>query len=112
MTASSDETRRTGEADGERAATGAQALPMTHEMLKVPFPERAGAALKDTFLQEALGIATTKFIGLRTEAFAGFPEGDALRDRARAIKEATLLKLDAYLGQLADSVERLGGHRG
>jgi len=74
------------------------------------FPERAGAALRDAHLQEALTIATTKFIELRREAFAGFPDGDRLRDRARGIKEATLQKLDVYLGQLADNVERLGGH--
>jgi L-lactate dehydrogenase complex protein LldF len=77
--------------------------------LKVPFPERAGAALKDAFLQQALTIATTKFIELRRESFEGFPQGEALRDRARAIKEATLQRLDFYLGQLADSIERLGG---
>src|SRR6266540_1018446 len=57
----------------------------------------AGAALKDTFLQEALKIATTKFIDLRKESFAGFPQGEALRDRARAIKEATLQHLDVHL---------------
>jgi L-lactate dehydrogenase complex protein LldF len=78
--------------------------------LATPFSERAGKALRDTFLQEALGIATTKFIGLRREAFEGFPQGDALRDQARAIKEATLQRLDVHLGQLADNIERLGGH--
>jgi L-lactate dehydrogenase complex protein LldF len=77
--------------------------------LRTPFPERAGAALKDAFLQEALTIATTKFIDLRRESFAGFPQGEALRDRARAIKEATLQRLDAHLERLADNVERLGG---
>jgi L-lactate dehydrogenase complex protein LldF len=75
----------------------------------VNFRERATGALHDRFLQEALTIATTKFIGLRREAFDGFPEGEALRDRARAIKEATLQRLDHYLEQLADNVERLGG---
>jgi len=82
---------------------------MSDEALKVSFTKRAGAALKDAFLQEALTIATTKFIELRRESFAGFPQGEALRDRARGIKEATLQRLDFYLGQLADSVERLGG---
>ncbi|MEK7364424.1 MAG: LutB/LldF family L-lactate oxidation iron-sulfur protein [candidate division NC10 bacterium] len=74
------------------------------------FGERAAVALKDAFLQEALTIATTKFIGLRKDSFAGFPQGEGLRDQARAIKEATLQKLDYYLEQLADNVERLGGH--
>jgi L-lactate dehydrogenase complex protein LldF len=77
---------------------------------EVTFSERAATALKDRFLQEALTIATTKFIDLRKESFADFPDGEALRDRARSIKEATLQKLDVYLGQLADNVERLGGH--
>jgi L-lactate dehydrogenase complex protein LldF len=77
--------------------------------LATPFPERAGAALKDAYLQEALRIATTRFIDLRRESFAGFPQGEALRDRARAIKEATLQRLDVHLGRLADNVERLGG---
>ena len=74
-----------------------------------PLRERAGHALRDVFLQEALGIATTKFIGLRREAFDEFPEGEALRDRARAIKEATLQHLDQHLERLIDNVERRGG---
>jgi L-lactate dehydrogenase complex protein LldF len=71
---------------------------------------RAQQALGDRFLHEALDIATTKFIGLRREAFATFPEGERLRDRARAIKEATLQRLDEHLERLVDNVERLGGH--
>jgi L-lactate dehydrogenase complex protein LldF len=78
--------------------------------LATPFRERAGRALRDSFLQQALTIATTKFIGLRREAFGEFPEGEALRDRAREIKEATLQRLDHYLEQLIDNVERRGGH--
>jgi len=76
----------------------------------IPFRQRAGGAMKDTFLQEALTIATTKFIDLRREAFEDFPEGEALRDRARAIKEATLQRLDHYLEMLVENVEQLGGH--
>jgi L-lactate dehydrogenase complex protein LldF len=82
---------------------------VSENVLKIPFRQRAEAALQDRFLQEALTIATTKFIGLRKESFAGFPQGEALRDRARSIKEATLQRLDVYLEQLADRVERLGG---
>jgi len=78
--------------------------------LAIPFRQRAGSALNDAFLQEALTIATTKFIDLRREAFEDFPEGEALRDRARAIKEATLQRLDHYLETLIANIERLGGH--
>ena len=83
---------------------------MSEERLATPFPARAASALGDRFLQEALTIATTKFVDMRREAFSEFPEGEVLRDQARRIKEATIQKLDVYLGQLADSVERLGGH--
>ena len=78
--------------------------------LATPFRQRAAEALDDTFLRQALTIATTKFIDLRREAFDAFPEGEALRDRARAIKEATLQRLDHYLEELIDNVERRGGH--
>ena len=83
---------------------------MSNGELATPFRQRADGAMKDTFLQEALTIATTKFIGLRREAFAGFPEREALRDQARAIKEATLQELDRHLETLIANVERLGGH--
>ncbi len=75
-----------------------------------PFRQRAAGALQDAFLQQALTIATTKFIDLRREAFGEFPQGEALRDRARQIKEATLQRLDHWLGLLVDNVEHLGGH--
>jgi L-lactate dehydrogenase complex protein LldF len=83
---------------------------MSEPSLDTPLRERAGVALRDSFLQEALTIATTKFIGLRREAFAEFPDGEALRDRAREIKEATLQRLDHYLQRLIDNVEGRGGH--
>jgi len=78
--------------------------------LATPFRERAERALGDRFLQEALTVATTKFITLRREAFAELPEGDALRDQARAIKEATLQRLDHWLERLVENIERRGGH--
>ena len=83
---------------------------MSEPAVETPFSDRASAALRDRFLQEALGIATTKFIGLRRESFDGFPQGDALRDQARSIKEATLERLDEHLTRLADNVEAAGGH--
>ena len=82
---------------------------MSEADLSIPLRRRADSAMKDAFLQEALTIATTKFIGLRRGAFGDFPEGDALRDRAREIKEATLQHLDRYLEQLIENVERFGG---
>src|SRR5213083_3257569 len=83
---------------------------MSEPIVTTPLRERASNALRDRFLHEALDIATTKFIALRREAFGDFPEGEALRDRARAIKEATLQRLDAHLETLVANIERVGGH--
>ncbi|MBI2204875.1 MAG: iron-sulfur cluster-binding protein [Candidatus Rokubacteria bacterium] len=83
---------------------------MSEPELATPFRERTGRALGDRFLQQALDIATTKFIVLRREAFENLPEGDRLRDRAREIKEATLQQLDRHLDRLIDEIERRGGH--
>jgi L-lactate dehydrogenase complex protein LldF len=83
---------------------------MSEPLITTPLRERAQQALGDRFLHEALDIATTKFIGLRREAFGDFPDGERLRDRARAIKEATLQRLDEHLERLIDNVERRGGH--
>ena len=83
---------------------------MTEPIVTTPLRQRAAQALGDRFLHEALDIATTKFITLRREAFDDFPEGERLRDRARAIKEATLQRLDEHLEKLVANVERLGGH--
>jgi L-lactate dehydrogenase complex protein LldF len=83
---------------------------VSEPLITTPLRDRAQQALGDRFLHEALDIATTKFIGLRREAFGDFPEGERLRDRARAIKEATLQRLDEHLDRLIDNIQRLGGH--
>ena len=73
------------------------------------FSENARRALADQKLQDALTKATVRFMGVRTNAFAEYPEGDALRDQARGIKERTLAELERYLVRLAESVRRMGG---
>ena len=73
------------------------------------FSENARRALDDQKLQAALTKATVRFMGVRTNAFAIYPDGDAFRDQARDIKQGTLADLEQYLGQLADSVRRMGG---
>jgi L-lactate dehydrogenase complex protein LldF len=72
-------------------------------------PARSRAALGDRFLQQALATATGRFQSARHAAFADFADVEAYRERARRIKEATLQRLDEYLDQLADQVERAGG---
>src|SRR3989339_2164613 len=46
----------------------------------------------------------------RRKGMARLPEYDALRDRARDIKNHTLDHLDAYLERFEDEVTKAGGH--
>ncbi len=73
------------------------------------FSENARKALADDKIQRALAKASSQLLGNRSSAFAEYPEGEALRDLARGIKEDTLSRLDHYLGELADNVRRAGG---
>ncbi|HWS85820.1 MAG TPA: LutB/LldF family L-lactate oxidation iron-sulfur protein [Pyrinomonadaceae bacterium] len=76
------------------------------------FVENYRRALDDSGLRGALATATGKALDSRRQAVADVGEGDweRLRSRARAIKEHTVEHLDFYLAQLADKVERGGGH--
>jgi L-lactate dehydrogenase complex protein LldF len=73
------------------------------------FSENVREALADRKLQGALSKATVRFMASRSEAFAEYPEGEALRDQARRIKEKTLAALGHYLAELAEAVRRAGG---
>ena len=61
------------------------------------FPEKSRDALADPRLREALETLQTNFSGNRSAAVERLPEFDALRDRARAIKDHVLAHLDHYL---------------
>lgn len=66
-------------------------------------------ALVDEGLRRALKKLGTGFPMKRLEAKARLPEFEALRDRARDIKEHTLENLDVYLEMFEHQVTRLGG---
>lgn len=66
------------------------------------------AAVQNKTLQKRLRVLTG-FTVKRNLLFAELPDGEALRDRARKIKEQTIDKLDVYLEQLEANVLRLGG---
>jgi L-lactate dehydrogenase complex protein LldF len=66
-------------------------------------------ALDTPTLQTALErLGGTLAAGNRA-AWEKLPQSDLLRERARQIKDETLARLDHYLAQAADSVERAGG---
>jgi L-lactate dehydrogenase complex protein LldF len=72
------------------------------------FIQDSNAAVQNKTLQSRLRVLTT-FTVKRNAAFADLADGEALRDRARAIKEQTISHLDAYLTQLEENVVSRGG---
>jgi len=71
--------------------------------------ERSHAALENSVLQGALKAATTTFIERRRDAITSVADWEALRQRARQVKEHTINNLDYYLEQVVEKVEALGG---
>ena len=74
------------------------------------FYERVDKALGNPALQAAVRNATARMASGRDAAIAAFPEMDAVRDHARAIRAHTIARLDHYLREFESNVERRGGH--
>ncbi len=74
------------------------------------FKANARQALADRDLSSALRRMTEGFVPRRAEAVAAMPEFDALRDRAREIKDHTLAHLDHYLEVFERNCEAAGGN--
>src|SRR5689334_4209008 len=70
---------------------------------------RSHAALEDATLQSALKGLTTIFGERRRHTLATEADWEALRQRARQVKEHTINHLDYYLEQLVEKVTELGG---
>ena len=73
------------------------------------FIAKARGAIEDRQLQEALDLATGRFLTLRRNAFRSLPDPEGLRERARAIKQRTIRELDQHLERLATEIQRAGG---
>ncbi len=74
------------------------------------FKANARAALADPNLQAALRGSRGNFVLKRSKARDALPEFDALRDRARDLKNAVLADLDLYLEAYEAQVIASGGH--
>ena len=74
------------------------------------FKSNVGAALADPNLQDSLAKLKVGFSERRRQAAERLPEFEALRDRARDIKNHTLAHLDFYLEEFERKVLALGGH--
>ena len=73
------------------------------------FLAKARGAIEDRHLQEALDLATSRFLTLRRNAFRGIEDPEVLRERAQAIKQRTLRELDRHLDRLTAEIRRAGG---
>jgi L-lactate dehydrogenase complex protein LldF len=73
------------------------------------FKDNARRALADPVLQQALSLAKSGFQEKRRAAADRLPEFEALRDRAREIKDHTLAHLDLYLEAFEQRVLERGG---
>jgi len=74
------------------------------------FPQRVTVALHDKRLQAALNHASGGFVAKRAAQVEALPEYEALRERAREVKEHVLANLDGYLERYEAEVTRRGGH--
>ena len=79
------------------------------EITSPRFKQNAAGALADEQLQKAMNNVRSKFIDKRREAAEALPEFEALRDRAKAIKDHTLDHLDLYLEAYEKKVVETGG---
>lgn len=74
------------------------------------FLEASAAAMADETLQSALGRLSETLGQRNRDAFASFEESRLVRERAKAIKDATLAELDTHLLTLEKAVQKRGGH--
>jgi len=74
------------------------------------FAKRVAIAIHDKRLQAALDHASGGFVQKRAALVAALPEFEALRERARSVKEHVLSNLDGYLERYEEQVTRQGGH--
>jgi L-lactate dehydrogenase complex protein LldF len=72
------------------------------------FAVRAKRALADEHLQGALDYGTERLMGNRERAWAELDDVEALRERAREIRTATIARLDHYLDEFTSAAEARG----
>ena len=73
------------------------------------FRRNVHGALRDAGLREAMARGTANFVSGRRSAFRSTADLEELRERARAIKERTLARLDEYVEQFEAQVTARGG---
>ncbi|MGH7783450.1 MAG: LUD domain-containing protein, partial [Candidatus Binatia bacterium] len=77
-------------------------------MTSETFDQNARDALRDPVLHGALRNLADSFVERRRVAISSVDDWDGLREKARAIKDETLLNLDKYLLQFVENAENAG----
>lgn len=72
------------------------------------FDQNAREAMKDAVLHGALRNLADNFVERRKNAISSVDNWEDLREKARAIKEETLLHLDEYLLKFVENAEKAG----
>lgn len=67
---------------------------------RTTFSQRSRQSAVDARLHRALDHASLRFLDTRARAFAALPDGEALRDHARAVKASTMAHLAEHLERL------------
>lgn len=78
------------------------------ELTSETFDQNARSALLDPVLHGAMRNLADNFAERRRLAIASVDNWEGLRERAREIKEETLLHLDKYLSEFVSNAEKLG----
>jgi L-lactate dehydrogenase complex protein LldF len=73
------------------------------------FRQVARATLANDHIEQALDVATARLYDHRLEAWAGLEDVEALRERGREIRAATLAGLDGHLDAFQRALEAHGG---
>ncbi len=85
---------------------------MSDEIAQPPerFRQVARRKLADAHVQEAIDFSTQRLFDLRTAAWAGVEDIEALREQGREIRSQTIASLDRHLDVFRRAVESRGGH--
>jgi len=74
------------------------------------FVDNVRKALDNDILQQALGNVRVNFIEKRSQAVAGLPEFEDLREAGRILRDRVLADLDTHLLAFEAKVQAQGGH--
>ncbi len=74
-----------------------------------PWPVRRDEALQDKTMQQTIQFVTRRVATAKVAAYAAYPEGERLRQRAVGVKRRSIQNMEEHLAVFAQQVEAHGG---